>query len=203
MYTFAVPTMLGQREYAPDWVPAVMTIGQVSEFPALLLLALCLKRFGLKTTFAIGMAAWLIRYVLFMAGVPDWLLLTAIGLHGVCHVFLIITIQLYIDSKCRSDLRASAQNLFAFITLGIAMPLGFLLAGSLDDLFTDPATGQTDYRWFFSVPAVVVFLVLVVYWKYVRLDSEYGQGCSVDSGLADRAPLADSDSLAGDPEPAG
>ena len=44
---------------------------------------------------------------------------------------MIVVIQLYVDSKCRRDLRASAQNLFAFLTMGIAMPAGCvaLIAG--------------------------------------------------------------------------
>jgi MFS family permease len=170
--------------FASQWVPAVMTIGQISEFPALLLLPWFLKRYGLKTTFAFGMAAWLLRYVLFALQPSTGLVLAGIGLHGVCHVFLIIVIQLYVDSQCRQDLRASAQNLFAFITMGIAMPVGFWVAGMLGNYVTvertDAATGQiiqqTDYGLFFAIPAAVIAVLLPAYWRWVRLD---------DAGKAD------------------
>jgi Na+/melibiose symporter-like transporter len=183
-YSIAVPKLLQQMGFASQWVPAVMTIGQISEFPALLLLPWFLKRYGLKTTFAFGMAAWLLRYVLFALQPSTGLVLAGIGLHGVCHVFLIIVIQLYVDSQCRQDLRASAQNLFAFITMGIAMPVGFWVAGMLGNYVTvertDAATGQiiqqTDYGLFFAIPAAVIAVLLPAYWRWVRLD---------DAGKAD------------------
>ena len=167
-YSYAVPNMLEQRQFTSHWVPAVMTIGQISEFPALLLLPLCLKRLGMKTTFAIGMAAWFVRYAAFAMDLPEWILLTGISLHGICHVFLIIVIQLYVDSQCPSDVRASAQNLFAFITMGIAMPVGFVLSGKMADWCT-AANGSTDYRIFFGAPAVLVLLLLLAYCRWFRL----------------------------------
>lgn len=171
-YAFGAPQLLRQLGYASDWIPAVMTIGQVSEFPALLLLAFCLKRFGLKATFALGMAAWWVRYAFFAMEQPHWLILAGVALHGVCHVFLVIVIQLYIDSACRPDLRTSAQNIFAFITMGVAMPAGFLLAGQLGRLchIDDPA--RANFARFFTVPAVLVFVLLAAYWRWFESESD-------------------------------
>ena len=85
-------------------------------------------------------------------------------------MFLIIVIQLYVDTQCRSDVRTSAQNLFAFITLGLAMPIGFLTSGWLGQLcnINDPA--KANFRLFFAVPAAVVVILLVVYWKWFQVD---------------------------------
>jgi MFS family permease len=171
-YSFAVPKLLESLQYSKDWVPAVMTVGQISEFPALLLLPWFLKRFGLKTTFGLGIAAWVIRYLLFALNPSDNLILTGIALNGICHVFLIIVIQLFIDAKSRSDLKASAQNLFAFLTMGIAMPIGFLLAGKLGKICEIDNPASKNYQLFFAVPAVVVLLLLVVYWKWVPLEAD-------------------------------
>jgi hypothetical protein len=118
------------------------------------------------------MAAWLVRYAFFAVEHPVWLVLTGIGLHGVCHVFLIIVIQLYVDRRCRSDLRASAQNLFAFITMGIGLPIGFLAAGRLAEWCYDAETRQTNYQVLFSVAALAVLAVLAIYWKWFRLSEE-------------------------------
>jgi MFS family permease len=170
-YTLEVPKLLDQLGYDNNWIPAVMTIGQISEFPALLLLAMCLKRFGLKAAFALGMAAWLVRYVFFAFEDPTWLILSAIALHGVCHVFLIIVVQLYVDSRCRPDLRASAQNLFAFITMGIGMPIGFLAGGKLSQWANDAGTGETNYHIFFGIPAAVILVLLLAYWRWFQLDT--------------------------------
>lgn len=165
-YTMGVPKLLTQSNFDADWIPAVMTVGQISEFPALLLLPFCLKRLGLKATFALGLWAWFFRYLFFAFEGPLWLIVGGISLHGVCHVFLVIVNQLYVDEQSRPDIRASAQNLFAFITAGIGMPLGFLASGKLGQISIDPATGTTDYRLFFAAPAVVVLIILCIYWRW-------------------------------------
>lgn len=189
-YTLEVPQLLVKKMgFSSNWVPALMTIGQISEFPALLLLPMCLKRFGLKATFALGMSAWFLRYAMFAFADSKVLILTGIAFHGVCHVFIIIVIQLYVDSKCRSDLRASAQNLFAFITMGIAMPLGFLISGKLGDFLTD-AKGVTNYHALFSIPAAVVLLLLVVYCKWFRLEMPIWNPSDSESADPPADPLA-------------
>lgn len=180
LYNQAAPTLLKQLGYPVDWIPAIMTIGQISEFPALLLLPLLLRVFGMKLTFAIGMGAWLLRYAMFAMVNPEtfvlfdpaWLILTAIGLNGVCHVCLIIVIQLYVDRRTSPDLRASAQNLFAFITMGIAMPVGMYLGGELLELLTDPVAGRVNYQLFFLMPAVTILILLFVFYRFVRIDDE-------------------------------
>ena len=168
LYTLHVPKLLEQLGFGSDWVPAVMLIGQASEFPALLLLPWLLKRVGLKTIFAVGMGAWFIRYLFFSLEGPLWLILIGLALHGVCHVFLVIVIQLYVDSRCPRDLRASAQNLFTVITMGIGMPLGFLLGGKLGQLYYDEPLGRTDYRALFSVPAAAILVIMLVYCRWFR-----------------------------------
>jgi nucleoside transporter len=170
LYSLAVPMlidkMLWDMQVSDHWVPAVMTVGQISEFPALLLLPFCLKRFGMKATFALGMLAWVIRYGMFAFVEPVWLILIGISFHGVCHVFLVIVIQLYVDAVCRADLRASAQNLFAFITMGIGMPAGFVLSGLWGDYCRIKDFDAGNFPLFFSVPAGLILLLLAVYWRY-------------------------------------
>ncbi len=45
-----------------------MTLGQVSEVLFMLALPLFLNRFGIRWTLLLGMAAWVLRYVLFAYG---------------------------------------------------------------------------------------------------------------------------------------
>ena len=158
VYSLQVPALLIDQGYDPDWVPAVLTVGQVSEFPALLLLALFLKRLGTIRTFLIGTAAWAVRYGLLAAFDATGPVLTAVALHGVCHVFLIVTVQLYVDARCPPDLRASVQNLFAVLTVGVGTPLGFLLAGALADW---GASAGHASRFPFAAAAVFVLAVLL------------------------------------------
>jgi nucleoside transporter len=171
-YTYAVPRLLENLGIHSDWVPAVMTVGQISEFPALLLLPLCLKKLKMKATFALGILAWVVRYTLFAFDIPIGWILFGIALHGVCHVYLVIVIQLYVDHQCRPDLRASAQNLFAFVTMGVAMPVGFLLAGKLGQIFHLDEPERADYRSFFVVAAAAMTVLLVIYWFSARISRD-------------------------------
>ena len=66
-----------------------MTFGQVSEVFFMLLLPVFLKRYGLKTTLLVGMAAWAIRYLLFAygdAGTGVWMLFSGIILLSLIHI---------------------------------------------------------------------------------------------------------------------
>jgi len=166
LYNLAVPPLLSELGVKGNWVPTVMLIGQVSEFPALLLLSFMLRHWGLKAIFAMGIAAWALRYGFFAIGAPWTLVMTGLALHGVCHVFLIIVAQLYLDSQCSKDLRASAQNLLSFVTLGIGFPLGTLLGGVLRETFkASPAK-------LFAAPAVAAIVLLVVFWTTVNFPAE-------------------------------
>lgn len=164
LYSLAVPPLLEQQGFHADWVPAVMTIGQISEFPALLLLPFILRRCGLRGTFLLGIAAWAVRYTLFAVDAPIPVTLLGVALHGVCHVFVIIVIQLYIDAHCPPDRKSSAQNLFAFLTLGIAMPIGLLLSRPLVQASKD-ATGEVvQFSRVFGIPALLLTVTMCLFW---------------------------------------
>lgn len=174
LYSLAVPPLLQSMGVPGSWVPTVMLVGQFSEFPALLLLPLCLKRLGLKATFAMGIGAWALRYAIFAIGAPWWLVLAGLGLHGVCHVYLIIVVQLYIDSQARKDLRASVQALLSFVALGVGMPVGMLLGGWLYEKFVYSTT-------LFVVPSLAAVLVLLLFWWSVDMPAPPEEGALAES----------------------
>ena len=165
LYNMAVPPLLEELGIRGNWVPTVMLIGQISEFPALLLLSFLLRRLGLKFIFALGIAAWAVRYGMFAVGTPWSLVMTGLALHGVCHVFLIIVAQLYLDAKCPKDLRATAQNLLSFVTLGIGFPLGTLLGGYLREKFKDNSPEL------FAAPAIAAIFLFFLFLKTVNFSS--------------------------------
>ena len=69
----------------------------------------------------IGMAAWVLRYILFAMGDNQtmvWMLYTGIVLHGVCYDFFFVAGQIYVDKAAPKDLRGAAQGLITFATYG-------------------------------------------------------------------------------------
>jgi MFS family permease len=110
--------------------------------------------------------------VLFAAGDTGamvWTLYAGILLHGICYDFFFVTGQIYVDQRAPNDLRAAAQGLIAFVTLGIGMFIGSLVSGRVVDAFlltTDPVTHAWDRIWL--VPAAGAALVLVLFAVFFR-----------------------------------
>ena len=171
-YALAVPQLLNAKGIDSAWVPALMTMGQISEFPALLLLGLLRRSLGIKRIFELGILAWVVRYAMFAVNGPVWLTLAGVSLHGICHVFLIVVVQLYVDQTCPRDTRASAQNLFGLVTLGIGMPLGFLASGYLGQLCAISHLELARYELFFGVPAFVLCLIFWIFRSRCNLSAD-------------------------------
>jgi nucleoside transporter len=148
-----------QQEVGLDkaWVPPVMTIGQIAEVVVLLLLPLSLARLGMRSTIAIGILAWPVRYGIFAIGRPRWLVLASQSLHGVCYAFFVVASQIYVDSVAEKDIRASAQNFLAFLYMGIGKFVGNHFAGGIATHF------RRNFRIVFLVPVVITTVFLGVF----------------------------------------
>lgn len=142
---------------------SLMSIGQITEVPIVLLLPLLYGRFGAKGTMAIGLAAWALRFGFWAWGGPFASLVTAVALHGVCFACGRIAATIYVDRVCPRDARASAQSLLSLLVDGSGSFLGNFLIGGVVTHFT--AGAATDWRAVWLVPTAglaVVFLAFVV-----------------------------------------
>ncbi|MXW50177.1 MAG: nucleoside permease, partial [Gammaproteobacteria bacterium] len=147
---------------------SLMSLGQMSETAFMLLMPLLFLRFGVKWMLAIGMAAWVLRYVLFALGAPDavfWMVATGILLHGVCFDFFFVTGQIYVDQKSTPAVRGQAQGFLVLVTYGLGMFVGAQVAGALFNRFLgdDPALTLALWQDFWLVPAGFAFLVLALF----------------------------------------
>lgn len=146
---------------------STMLIGQVAELILLPLLPLFLYRFGMKWVLALGMFCWGLRYFLFSMGGPEGLpfamVMIGIALHGVCFDFFFAAGFIYVDNEAPRDIRASGQALFSFLTYGVGMWLGNLVAGGLRGYYTNPDTGTVNWSSFWIVPSVGVMVALVIF----------------------------------------
>ncbi len=124
--------LLGQVGYQA--AASTMTLGQMSEIFFMLLIPFFFRRLGVKWMILVGMAAWVLRYLLFAFAAPDqvrWMILLAVLLHGVCYDFFFVTGFMYTDQKAGKDIRGQAQGMLVFFTQGVGMYFGYMVAGIL------------------------------------------------------------------------
>jgi nucleoside transporter len=150
-----------------------MALGQASEVAMMLLIPFILSRLGVKSILMMGLAAWSVRYLLLAYGNPYggmWMFYAAILLHGICYDFFFMTGQLYTDQEAPAHLRSAAQGLITFLTYGLGMSIGSLLAGRAVDYFTHTiqATTVTNWQAFWSTPALVAFFILLLIAAFFR-----------------------------------
>ncbi len=148
-------------------VSGVMVIAQIAEiFVMALLLPYFLPRFGIRTTLLIGILAWPVRYIIFVIGQPSWLVIASLALHGFCYVFFFTAAFIYVDRVAPSDIRASAQSLITFATIGVGNYLGSLFAGWIQSLFTGPE--GTNWQAVFTVPAVITIICAFIFLLFFK-----------------------------------
>jgi nucleoside transporter len=183
-YAFANPFF---NEIGMTNAAGKMTLGQMSEIFFMLVMPWFFSRLGVKYMLLVGMAAWATRYLLFASGNTGplvWMLYTGILLHGICYDFFFVTGQIYVDQKAPGDLRAAAQGLIAFVTLGVGMFIGSWLSGKVVDTFAvESAGGAVRHVWdrIWLVPAAGAACVLIAFAFFFRAGSEKTRPATVQA----------------------
>lgn len=143
----------------------VQSLGQVSEVLFMLLIPVFFARLGVKKMLAIGMLAWVVRYVFFAYGNGNstyWMLIAGIVLHGICYDFFFVTGQIYTDNLAGEQSKSAAQGFITLATYGVGMLIGSLLSGQIVD--AHQITGSLhDWQTIWLIPAAIAAGVLVTF----------------------------------------
>ena len=161
-------TQLFLGDAGVERIAATQTLGQMSEVVFMLLMPFFFARLGVKWMLAVGMGAWVLRYVLFALAAPDavfWMIATGILLHGICYDFFFVTGQIYVDKKSSPAIRGQAQGFLVLITYGVGMLIGAQIAGNVYARILGGATSLTLEQWrgFWYIPAAFAAAVLVFF----------------------------------------
>jgi len=146
-----------------------MTLGQASELGFILMMPWFLARVGIKRIMLLGMAAWTVRYLLFAygnAGPGMWMLYGGILLHGMCYDFFFVSGQIYVDQRANLRIRAAAQGLIAFVTLGIGNVIGSWASGAVVQAYQTTGPHGVilhDWRAIWVIPAAAAAVIFVIF----------------------------------------
>jgi len=160
-YAFANPSL---RASGMEFVENKMSLGQVSEVGFMLLIPFAFRRLGVKWMLAVGLIAWIVRFLCFGYGNAsiEWVLYFAILLHGVCFDFFFVTGQIYTDTKAGEQIKSQAQGLISLATYGMGMGIGSWLGGKVLASYTN-AEKVTNWLGVWTVPSIIAAVVLVMF----------------------------------------
>ncbi len=161
-YSFANPFL---NELGVEAAASKQSLGQVSEVLFMLLMPIIFVRWGVKRMLLVGMAAWILRYILFAYGdngANAWMLLVGILLHGICYDFFFVTGHIYTDRFAGEKYKSAAQGLITLATYGIGMLIGYSISGVVADAYK---TGENAHNWLniWLVPAAIAGVVLLIF----------------------------------------
>ncbi|WP_256010638.1 nucleoside permease [Desertivirga xinjiangensis] len=142
----------------------IQSLGQISETLFMLLIPVFFIRLGVKRMLAIGMFAWVLRYLMFAYGDIDtgyWMLVLGIVLHGICYDFFFVTGQIYTDNLAGEKIKSAAQGLITLATYGVGMLIGSLVSGLVVDAFKMKNGHHWESIWL--IPASIAFFVLLLF----------------------------------------
>jgi len=142
------------------------SLGQMSELLFMVLMPFFFVRLGVKKMLALGMLAWVLRYIFFAYGNVEanyWMLIAGILLHGICYDFFFVTGQIYTDRLAGERFKSAAQGLITLGTYGIGMLVGSLLSGPIVDNRALSGGAGHDWKEIWMIPAAIAAIVLVLF----------------------------------------
>ncbi|AMV37430.1 MFS transporter [Planctomyces sp. SH-PL62] len=177
-----VPAYLAARGLPRPWISTAMSLGQAPEVVALAVMPWLLGRWGYKGTMTLGLAAWVLRYLVLATHPPLWLAVGVGVLQGVGIACFSIGGQVFLDGRAPTTHRASVQAIFLILSTGLPSFLGSLAVGEWVRRIS-----LGDDVWVFLVPCILDGALLVYFVRGFRSQTPIAgrSGAAVDDD-ADR-----------------
>ena len=166
-YNFTNPFL---NELKMEGAAGKQSFGQMSELAFMALMPLFFVRLGVKKMLAVGMLAWVIRYVFFAygnIGSNYWMLIAGIVMHGICYDFFFVTGQIYTDNLAGEKFKSAAQGFITLATYGVGMLIGSYISGPIVNNFK-VADGTHNWTHIWLIPAAIAAVVLIVFLSFFR-----------------------------------
>ena len=149
---------------------AAMTIAQISEILAMMLVGTMMTRFRIKTVLLLALGLSAVRYGMSAwagyTGVEFWHI-AGVALHGVCYTFYFITAQVFLDRRVEPGMRGQAQGLLAFVSGGFGPFVGAWVCAWARNRYVDES-GKNGWMEFWGVLAAMIVVCFVGFALFYR-----------------------------------
>lgn len=147
------------------YISITINWGVLAEMGFLLLVPLAIKKFGLRKTMILGLAALTIRYLSFYAGgtiSQPWMYYIGILIHGLIFGFFYVGGQIYIDKKAPDHLRSQGQGFIFLVTFGAGLLVGNFLCARLIHHYKTIAGYDWNAIWGITTLASIILMIAFV-----------------------------------------
>jgi nucleoside transporter len=140
----------------------LMTIGQMAEIAVLAVMPFLATRVSRKTLLAVGISAYALRMAIF-AFAPSFVpALIGVALHGLCFGCFVFVAFMVVDQYTSKEVRATAQNLFNLVLIGIGIIVGSWFATSVAVRLATDESGTMSNQTLFAIPMVMAIGCLAI-----------------------------------------
>ena len=146
-----------------EQIAAVMTVGQLTEVVAMLMMGWLLRTWSIKSIFVLALVCGTLRYLLYAVGASDDSIasvLLGVALHGICWTYFFEAGKVFLARRIERGIRTQSQALLALFTSGIGGLAGTAFVGWAHGYLVNETTGAgwSDYWWLLT--AVCGFCVI-------------------------------------------
>ncbi|MES2438289.1 MAG: MFS transporter [Verrucomicrobiota bacterium] len=153
---------------------ATMTLAQLTEVAAMLLVGSVMLRFRVKAVLLWSLGLSVVRFGMSAyagdSGLIGWHI-GGIMLHGMCYTFYFITAQVFLDRRVDPGLRGQAQGLLSLVTSGLGPLVGAMVCGGLRNHYvTADGRGWMDFWAILAGMIAVCFVIFAVFYRGLGRD---------------------------------
>ncbi|NNE91729.1 MAG: hypothetical protein HKN23_08790 [Verrucomicrobiales bacterium] len=174
LYFMQCGKFLSEAGLDSAYILPAMALGQICEIVMYIVLGRVLPKIGFKAVLTLGIAAYAFRFFLFgTIGIPMWLIIFGLGVHGLCYAFYTSTCFIYMNKIAAKDVANTAQSVFNFIWYGIGPLLAVVLNAVLAAIF---ASGKKfehpEFRGFWWSLGVISLIGMFVFLGTFRVEEK-------------------------------
>ena len=154
-------------------------IGQAAEMVLMLMVTVCMRKFGVKWSIIAGLAALVVRYIAYYLGAGDMVAAIYLGIlvHGIIFGFFVVGGQVYVGKIAPPEMQGQAQGFYGLVAFGLGSFLGTFVNNTMINFYTNRTDagvleGSWDKVWLVSTAISAVLLVVMAIFFNPKCDKE-------------------------------